>query len=120
MREFDGRHGPVVVHCFTGAREELFDYLDRDWHVGITRWLCDERRGQHLREMTPNIPANRLMVETDAAYLMPRTLTPTPTEARKEPATLPPSLDEMVRVRGRGLRTTAATTPAATRHSLGS
>jgi TatD DNase family protein len=51
MKNFDGQLGPAVVHCFTGSREELFDYLDNDWHIGITGWLCDERRGQHLREI---------------------------------------------------------------------
>src|SRR3546814_8573452 len=100
MREFDGRHGPVVVHGFTGAREELFDYLDRDWHVGITGWLCDERRGQHLRELVPNIPANRLMIETDAPYLLPRTLSPKPKDRRNEPAFLPHIVEELARDRG--------------------
>src|SRR5690606_15345293 len=62
MRNFDGRHGPAVVHCFTGTRAEMFDCLDQDWYIGITGWLCDERRGAHLREIVKNIPANRLMV----------------------------------------------------------
>src|SRR5688572_19404938 len=35
MKEFDGKLGPAVVHCFTGTRAELFDYLDQDWHIGI-------------------------------------------------------------------------------------
>jgi TatD DNase family protein len=61
----------VVVHCFTGTREELFDYLDQDWYIGITGWLCDERRGQHLRELVKHIPAARLMIETDAPFLAP-------------------------------------------------
>src|SRR3546814_1577586 len=119
MREFDGRHGPVVVHCFTGAREELFDYLDRDWHVGITGWLCDERRGQHLRELVPNIPANRLMVETDAPYLLPRTLSPKPKDRRNEPAFLPHIVEELARDRGEGVATTAANATAATRAFFG-
>src|SRR5690606_41107837 len=51
MKNFDGKLGPAVVHCFTAERRELFDYLDRDWHIGITGWLCDERRGAHLREL---------------------------------------------------------------------
>ncbi|NEK71107.1 MAG: hydrolase TatD, partial [Xanthomonas perforans] len=71
--------------CFTGTREELFDYLDRDYYIGITGWLCDERRGAHLRELVRNIPANRLMIETDAPYLLPRTLKPLPKDRRNEP-----------------------------------
>jgi TatD DNase family protein len=59
MRNFDGKLGAAVVHCFTGERRELFDYLDRDWYIGITGWLCDERRGAHLRELVKHIPAER-------------------------------------------------------------
>ena len=51
MKQLRRPLGPAVVHCFTGTRAELFDYLDQDWHIGITGWLCDERRGLHLREL---------------------------------------------------------------------
>jgi len=100
MKNFEGRLGPAVVHCFTGSREELFDYLDQDWHVGITGWLCDERRGLHLRELVKHIPANRLMIETDAPYLLPRTLKPMPKDRRNEPAFLPHIVEELARDRG--------------------
>ena len=100
MKNFDGRIGPAVVHCFTGTREELFDYLDRDWHIGITGWLCDERRGAHLRELVKHIPANRLMIETDAPYLLPRTLQPMPKDRRNEPAFLAHIVEELARDRG--------------------
>ena len=75
----------VVVHCFTDTREALFDYLDLDCHIGITGWLCDERRGQHLRELVREIPEGRLMIETDAPYLLPRTVQPKPSHRRNEP-----------------------------------
>ncbi|PJK09580.1 hydrolase TatD [Lysobacteraceae bacterium NML120232] len=100
MKNFAGRLGPAVVHCFTGSREELFDYLDQDWHIGITGWLCDERRGQHLRELVRHIPAERLMIETDAPYLLPRTLNPMPKDRRNEPAFLPHIAEELARDRG--------------------
>ena len=64
----------VVVHCFTDTKEALFDYLDLDCHIGITGWICDERRGLNLRELVKNIPENRLMIETDSPYLIPRDL----------------------------------------------
>ncbi|MCD9007680.1 TatD family hydrolase [Luteimonas sp. XNQY3] len=115
MREFEGRIGPAVVHCFTAGKRELFECLDRDWHIGITGWLCDERRGQHLRELVSNIPANRLMVETDAPYLLPRTLRPLPKDRRNEPAFLPHIVEELARDRGEGVVVTAeATTATAT------
>lgn len=115
MKNFEGRLGACVVHCFTGTREEAFAYLDRDWHIGITGWLCDERRGQHLREIVPHLPANRLMVETDAPYLLPRTLKPTPKDRRNEPAFLPHIVEELARDRGEALDVTAANATAATR-----
>ena len=113
MQNFAGRIGPAVVHCFTGTREELFDYLDQDWYIGITGWLCDERRGQHLRELVRHIPANRLMVETDAPYLLPRTLRPLPKDRRNEPAFLAHIVAELARDRGEDVAVTAATTTAA-------
>jgi TatD DNase family protein len=112
MKDFDGRLGPAVVHCFTGTREELFDYLDQDWHVGITGWLCDERRGQHLRELVKHIPANRLMIETDAPYLLPRTVKPPPSHRRNEPMYLAHIVEKLARDRGESVATTAAATAA--------
>jgi|TARA_Y100000310_G_scaffold326477_1_gene391421 TatD DNase family protein len=79
----------VVVHCFTGDRTALFAYLDLDCHIGITGWICDERRGLHLIPLVTNIPADRLMIETDAPYLLPRNITPKPTGRRNEPCYLP-------------------------------
>ncbi len=115
MKNFDGQLGAAVVHCFTGTREELFDYLDHDWYIGITGWLCDERRGAHLRELVKHIPANRLMIETDAPYLMPRNLTPMPKDRRNEPMYLAHIAEELARDRGETLEAvTQATTKAAT------
>ena len=75
----------VVVHCFTDDRKALFDYLDLDCHIGITGWICDERRGLHLRELVREIPAHRLLLETDAPYLLPRDILPAPPDRRNEP-----------------------------------
>ncbi len=57
--------------------------------IGITGWVCDERRGLELRELLPAIPAERLLLETDAPYLLPRDLKPKPASRRNEPAYLP-------------------------------
>ncbi len=112
LRQFEGRIGPAVVHCFTGTRAECFECLDHDWHIGITGWLCDERRGAHLREFVKDIPAARLMVETDAPYLLPRTLKPLPKDRRNEPAFLPHIVEELARDRGEDVAVTAASTTA--------
>ena len=78
----------VVVHCFTGTHQELLDYIDLDCHIGITGWICDERRGLHLLDSVPSIPDNRLMLETDSPYLMPRNIKPKPKSRNNRPANL--------------------------------
>lgn len=95
-----GRLGNAVVHCFTGTASELDAYLDLDLHVGITGWICDERRGQHLRELVARIPLNRMMLETDAPYLLPRDLKPKPKSRRNEPMHLRHILETVARCRG--------------------
>ncbi len=76
----------AVLHCFTGSRQEALDCLERGLYLGITGWVCDERRGLELRELLPVIPADRLLLETDAPYLLPRDMKPKPASRRNEPA----------------------------------
>ena len=85
----------VVIHCFTDTREALMDYLDLDCYIGVTGWICDERRGLELRELVSLIPQDRLLLETDAPYLLPRNLDPKPTSRINEPAYLRHILDEI-------------------------
>jgi len=77
-----------VLHCFTGEREALEYYLEYGLSIGITGWLCDERRGEQLQKLLPLIPDDRLLLETDAPYLLPRSLKPKPKSRRNEPAFL--------------------------------
>lgn len=79
----------AVVHCFTDEKKALFDYLDLDLHIGITGWIADERRGTHLLPLLSSIPRNRLMIETDGPYLLPRNIKPKPKNRRNEPKYLP-------------------------------
>ncbi|MEW6984229.1 TatD family hydrolase [Colwelliaceae bacterium 6471] len=79
----------MVSHCFTGNGVELQKCLDVGMYIGITGWLCDERRGKELRSIVSNIPLDRLMLETDAPYLTPRNICPRPKSSRNEPAYLP-------------------------------
>ena len=81
--------GPTVVHCFTGDQTALENYLGLDLYIGITGWICDERRGTHLHSLVSLIPQDRLLIETDAPYLFPRTIHPRPKKMRNEPAYLP-------------------------------
>jgi TatD DNase family protein len=100
----------AVAHCFTGGRPELDDYLALDLYIGVTGWLNDERRGQLLREAVPHIPPNRLMVETDAPYLLPRDLTPRPQSRRNEPCYLPHIARTLAALRNDAYESIAATT----------
>lgn len=79
----------AVIHCFTGNKEALFGYLDLDMHIGITGWVCDERRGLELAEIVSNVPLDRLMIETDAPFLLPRNIDPKPESRTNEPCYLP-------------------------------
>lgn len=79
----------LVTHCFTGSKSELQQCLEAGMYVGITGWVCDERRGQALRDIVSLIPLEQLMIETDAPYLTPRTIRPKPKSSRNEPSYLP-------------------------------
>lgn len=100
MRNHRARLGGAVAHCFTAGLEEARAYLDLDLYIGITGWICDERRGQHLREVVRHIPADRLLIETDAPYLLPRDLQPKPSSRRNEPMYLPHVLAALADARG--------------------
>lgn len=113
------RLGPCVVHCFTGERQEMRDYLDLDCHIGITGWICDERRGGHLLDLVRDIPANRLMIETDAPYLLPRTIRPKPKTHRNEPRYLPYVLEAVAQARGESPEQLAGSTTATARSFFG-
>jgi len=86
-----------VAHCFTGGPDELRDYLDRGLFVGVTGWICDERRGQALQQAARFLPIDRVMIETDAPYLLPRDLDPKPRSRRNEPVHLPHVLVALAR-----------------------
>ncbi len=88
-----------VVHCFTDTEAALKDYLDLDMYIGITGWVCDERRGLQLQQIVHHIPDDRLLIETDAPYLLPRSLRPRPKSRRNEPQYLPEVLTTLARCR---------------------
>jgi len=100
----------AVAHCFTGEREELRSYIDLGLYIGITGWICDERRGKHLLELVREIPRDRLLLETDSPYLTPRDLKPQPRARRNEPAFLPHILATVARALGRSAEEVAAET----------
>ncbi|MBI2753140.1 MAG: TatD family hydrolase [Betaproteobacteria bacterium] len=101
LRAHRARLPRAVAHCFTGERAELRACLDLDLYIGITGWICDERRGRHLLDLVREIPRERLLIETDSPYLTPRDLRPQPRARRNEPAHLPHILRTLARALGR-------------------
>jgi len=86
-----------VAHCFTGTKDEMKVYLDLGLYVGITGWICDERRGHDLQKAVKYLPLDRVMLETDAPYLLPRDLSKEQKNSisgrRNEPSLLPHVLE---------------------------
>ncbi|HEX6591625.1 MAG TPA: TatD family hydrolase [Moraxellaceae bacterium] len=99
-----------VLHCFTGSREALFAYLDMGLMIGVTGWVCDERRGQELQALVKEIPADRLLLETDGPYLLPRDLPQPPRDKRNEPQYLPHIATTVARLRGESVEKLAEQT----------
>lgn len=80
----------AVAHCFTGTADEACEYLEMGMYIGVTGWICDERRGKDLQQAVREIPLDKIMLETDAPYLLPRDLSEKPVQSRRnEPCYLP-------------------------------
>jgi TatD DNase family protein len=112
LRDFAGDLKGGVAHCFTGGAAELEDYLALGLYIGVTGWVCDERRGQALREAVPRIPAERLMIETDAPYLLPRDMGGSGKSRRNEPCHLPHIAAAIAKLRGEELASLSVSTTA--------
>jgi len=88
LREYSSDINKAVVHCFTGTQEQLEDYLELDCYIGVTGWICDEKRNVELRKTIKNIPLEKLMIETDCPYLIPKNLPNKTKNNRNEPINL--------------------------------
>ena len=115
LRDYAPKLAGGVAHCFTAGAAERDAYLDLGLHIGITGWICDERRGLHLRGVVKDIPADRLMLETDAPYLLPRDLRPAPKSRRNEPHFLPHVAAAVAAARGEPVESLAKTATDNTR-----
>lgn len=87
-----------VVHCFTGDKNEMQDYLDLGFYIGITGWICDLRRNQELVDAVKYLPPDRLLIETDAPYLLPRNIAPKPTSRTNTPSNLTWIVDTLAEI----------------------
>ncbi len=102
----------AVAHCFTGEGESLREYIAMGLYIGVTGWICDERRGKHLHDIVSIIPDDKLLIETDAPYLLPRTIRPRPKSRRNEPMYLPEVVRVVAEARGQTEDHIAAITTA--------
>jgi TatD DNase family protein len=106
----------AVAHCFTGSLDEALHYCAMGMYIGITGWICDERRGLDLQRAVKHIPLERIMLETDAPYLLPRDLQQPPVQKRRnEPCFLPHICEVTARYRGIGSENLARSTLENTR-----
>ena len=48
--------------------------LKKGFFIGLTGWICDPKRGTHLEKLISLIPLNKLLIETDSPYLLPKNL----------------------------------------------
>jgi TatD DNase family protein len=103
-----------VAHCFTGGPAELSDYLELELYVGVTGWVCDPARGESLRRAVPEIPLDRLLIETDAPYLLPKDLADKPRSRRNEPRFLVHVLEAVASLRPESVEEIARATRANT------
>lgn len=119
LKQYRDKLAGAVVHCFTEGPEELRDYLALDCHIGVTGWVCDPDRGSALRAATALIPENRLMLETDAPWLVPRDMDPKPKGGRNEPAFLPHIAQRVAELKNLPLEQLSTTTVENTRRFFG-
>ncbi len=82
------------------TKKALDDYLELGFHIGLTGWVCDERRNVELRKTIKDIPRERLLIETDSPYLIPRNLENKPKTNRNEPQYLPHIANEIAGLMG--------------------
>ena len=82
-----------VVHCFTGQLKEAKTYLEMGYYIGFTGAITDVSRFAALEEVVRYVPLDRMLIETDAPFMMPKNV---PTcqlsyhqQRRNEPAFLP-------------------------------
>ena len=115
VREHRASLAGGVAHCFTGTGEQMHRYLEQGLAIGITGWICDERRGAHLLPLVREIPAAALHLETDAPYLLPRDLQPRPASRRNEPMHLAHIAQVVAQARGESVEELSAAATAASR-----
>jgi TatD DNase family protein len=96
LREESGKGAfPAVLHCFTGGRDLAFTAVELGHYVSFTGILTF-KNSDALREIAAALPAERILVETDAPYLAPLPYR----GKRNEPAYVAETAKVLAEVRG--------------------
>ena len=113
----------AVVHCFTGTLREAKTYLDKGFYLGFTGAISDVRRFEHLKEVVKYTPLDRLMIETDAPFMLPKNvpknLLTKYHERRNEPAFLPFVAQTIAEFKGISVEEVARQTTLNAKHFFG-
>ncbi len=73
LKDFENTLPPVVIHCFTGTKEQLVTYVARGYYIGVTGFVCKDKHGAGLREAIKDgtLPLKNIVVQTNAPYMTP-------------------------------------------------
>ncbi|MGB1239450.1 MAG: TatD family hydrolase, partial [Pseudomonadales bacterium] len=103
LKKHRANFSEAVIHCFTGSHQDLRAYLSLGMYIGVTGWVCDERRGAQLQDAVKFIPDDKLLIETDTPYLTPRTLPNRLRKRKNEPANLGHIASTIAALRGQSV-----------------
>ena len=92
-----GRMPAGVMHCFTGSWESAKIYLDLGLYISLSGAVTF-KNAPKLAEVAQNVPADRLLIETDCPYMAPVPLR----GRRNEPAFIVHTLAKVAQLRGVG------------------
>lgn len=62
-----------VAHCFDGNMELAQQYLDLGFYISFSGFVTYNSK-QYLQEVALNVPLERILVETDSPYIVPKSI----------------------------------------------
>jgi TatD DNase family protein len=104
------RRGPLagVMHSFTGTAAGAEECLQLGLYISFAG-MVTYKKSEELRKIAASVPADRILIETDAPYLSPE---PVRKIRRNEPAHVHHTAELLAKLRGTSLEDFAATTTA--------
>lgn len=90
-----GRMPAGIMHCYTGSWEAAKVYLDLGLYISLSGAVTF-KNAPKLAEVAANLPADRLLIETDCPYMAPVPLR----GRRNEPAFLVHTFQKVAELRG--------------------